>query len=584
MIFHHSRSNRSVPTTAPSSRLDQLVKWGAWSNFAVVSAGLPRFSNRCVLLIPFPVFHRHPEPTGNLRNSSTMFFGRLFVWVASLASGLLAISIGLVVWSWIYDQPSPAGADDIDRSSQADQRPGNDSQFGEFPTTQWSTYHPTEAWVTVCPLRQSYQRRITFSGELVAKRRTTLSFESQGRVTRMAVDKADRVQAGDVLATLDTRPLQLSLKQAIADRDRALAVLDEMVAGPRPTTLAAAMAELEALDAELRNLNRQLVRQQQLAAQNAISPSELEAIQSTTSATSKRREAAKKRLEELQEGTRKEQQAAQRATVEGLNARIELLQLQLEKATLSAPFSGVIVDSLVEQGTIVTPGQPVIQLLNPSLLEAHVGVPQLVAEQFQQQDDPYQVEMRIEDCRVHATLDRILPMVDPLTQTVLAVFRVDDVSPADPGDNAGDDIDVAGDSSSSRWVGETVYLDWQQTVRTPGYWVRNDSLTQSRRGLWSVYEFEAENNDDRSVPSADSDREPVVGTIAKQQVEVLYTRDNWSYVRGTLQPGRLIISQGTHRLLDGQRVQVRLATGRREPPGVETSSATSAQPETSETN
>jgi HlyD family secretion protein len=55
---------------------------------------------------------------------------------------------------------------------------------------------------------------VSGNGKVAAPREARLAFGSSGKVSKIAVKEGDIVKAGDVLAKLDTRSLELSLKQA----------------------------------------------------------------------------------------------------------------------------------------------------------------------------------------------------------------------------------------------------------------------------------------------------------------------------------------------------------------------------------
>lgn len=76
---------------------------------------------------------------------------------------------------------------------------------------------------TAEPLAES--RLVT--GEVRAADRATLSFAAEGRLAAMLVEVGQRVEAGQVLATLDPVPFRLRLEQSHAERDRARAALTE---------------------------------------------------------------------------------------------------------------------------------------------------------------------------------------------------------------------------------------------------------------------------------------------------------------------------------------------------------------------
>ena len=62
---------------------------------------------------------------------------------------------------------------------------------------------------------------VAANGYIVARRRAALSTDVQGRIEELFVEEGDRVAQGDVIARLDTRQLQASRLQAVADLARA---------------------------------------------------------------------------------------------------------------------------------------------------------------------------------------------------------------------------------------------------------------------------------------------------------------------------------------------------------------------------
>ena len=60
------------------------------------------------------------------------------------------------------------------------------------------------------------------------------------------------------------------------------------------------------------------------------------------------------------------------------------LQEQISKATITAPFSGVVTQKLVEIGTVVGPGVPLLQLTDISRLKLTVNVPESEVQKFKE--------------------------------------------------------------------------------------------------------------------------------------------------------------------------------------------------------
>ena len=160
-----------------------------------------------------------------------------------------------------------------------------------------------------------------------------------------------------------------------------------------------------------------------------------------------------------------------------------------------------------------TPGSPVLRVVERGVVEAHVGVPDLVARSLDS-SGLFQIGWGAE--RYSASLRAVLPEVDPTTRVATAVFVLET-----------DDVPLG--------VVAELYL----SQRTPerGFWVPITSLIESDRGLWGIY---------------------VVGEggIAERRlVEVIHHEGQRSFVRGTLADGELIVADGVQRVVPGQAVQ-----------------------------
>ena len=83
---------------------------------------------------------------------------------------------------------------------------------------------------------------------------------------------------------------------------------------------------------------------------NAITSSDYEASQYEVEQQQAQLDAARSRLSELQEGTRKEQIAAQKAVVANLDASLEDNQVDLDDTVLKAPFGGRISNAMPMKG------------------------------------------------------------------------------------------------------------------------------------------------------------------------------------------------------------------------------------------
>ena len=231
--------------------------------------------------------------------------------------------------------------------------------------------------------------------------------------------------------------------------------------------------------------------------------------------------AAEEQLAELRAGTRKEQIAAQRARVAQLEAAIDRIDIDLAKSELRAPFDGAVARRRVDEGTVVSAGTPIVEVIEDGVLEARVGIPVEATEGIQL---GRQYELAVGNRAIHATVTALLPQLDSRTRTVTVVLTVAQK-------------DIAGLTP-----GRIVRLSQPETLSTPGYWLPLGALAKGERGLWSAYALLPTQRDNEY-------------TVERRDVEVLYTEAERAYVRGVLSPGELVVADGVHRIVPGQRVR-----------------------------
>jgi multidrug efflux pump subunit AcrA (membrane-fusion protein) len=393
------------------------------------------------------------------------------------------------------------------------------SVVGRREQVQPSRAVPVET--LVLKAANSISVRRTYTGVLKAGRASELGFELAGRLERVLVDEGDRVADGQLLAELDTDGLLARKEQLQAERDQATAVLAELEAGPRREQIAAARAEVENLRAQWQLAENTRQRRKQLLIDGAVSQEEYDQQAFGVQAARARLDAAQRRLDELEAGTRAEQIDAQRAVVARLDATLKQVELDLEDSQLRAPFDGTIAARYVDEGTVTAQGIPVLRILDQTNIEAWIGLPpdEVAGIELGQQH-----QLQINGRHYEATVSGILPELDPRTRTRSIVFQL----------AASHDELVAG---------QVVRISHTAQQREAGFWLPVVALTRGDRGLWSVLAV---------VPGS------VTGAavVERRDVEVMHSETDRVFVRGTLLPEEQIVAGGTHRLVPGQRVEV----------------------------
>lgn len=361
----------------------------------------------------------------------------------------------------------------------------------------------------------SYRVRRTYTGRVAATRTSEIGFERSGTLIWVGVDRGDRVQAGQAIARLDTQNQMAQRHQLLAQKAQAEAVLQELRNGPRPEVIASARAQVSDLQNQLALETIRRDRREYLQREGAISKEQLDEVAFSRNALQDRLIAAKSRLAELENGTRSEQIAAQVAAVKQLEASIADLEVTIAKSTLKAPFSGAIGERRLDEGAVVTAGQAIVRLVEADTPEVEVGVPaDAVSQLAVGSTQPIQIGQN----RYAAKVMAIKPEVNPATRTRTVVLAIANTR---PGAIAPDQV---------------ARLEVAQTVFNRGFWLPTRALTRSDRGLWSCF-VQVDNR------------------VERRDVEVLHTENNRVLVRGLLNAGDRVVTNGVQRFVPGQKVQ-----------------------------
>jgi len=229
--------------------------------------------------------------------------------------------------------------------------------------------------------------RVRVSGQVEA---TAVQVAPQvgGRLLELRVAEGDRVNAGDLLATLDVADAELALARARADRDQAAAQLRLLQAGARPedvrqadAQLAATQATVAAAQAELASAEADVDRFEALLASNSGSRKQRDDAVTRRDVARARLQgaqdqvrAARESLARLRAGSRREEVDAARARLAATAAQIATHQKAMTDATVVAPVGGVITEKLADAGELISPRTPIVVITDLDHAWANVYV------------------------------------------------------------------------------------------------------------------------------------------------------------------------------------------------------------------
>jgi RND family efflux transporter MFP subunit len=231
----------------------------------------------------------------------------------------------------------------------------------------------------------------TTTGPLVADRQADVAAERDGRVVHIAVDIGDRVQQGQVLATLDDRALR-----SVCDSQKA-----------RAASLRAQVSEWEA---EEKSGEADLRRADIMRTEKIRSEEDWEHVKYKLDETIA--EVARYRADEA---------AAQ--------ADLKTANLQLEQSRIVAPFSGVVGRSSVRPSQEVKKGDVLFWVTAEAPLRVLFTIPESAMAAFPMGAKLELTTADYPDLRQAARIVRVSPVVDPASGSVQVIGSVVHASP-----------------------------------------------------------------------------------------------------------------------------------------------------------
>jgi|TARA_B100000768_G_scaffold81468_1_gene77249 RND family efflux transporter MFP subunit len=189
----------------------------------------------------------------------------------------------------------------------------------------------------------------------------------------------------------------------------------------------------------------------------------------------------------------------------------DFYQVKLEQTKILAPFNGLIQSRYLDEGTVINPGLPILEILDSEKVEAHIAMPlNLVNKVSLKQTYAFNLNGK----PVLGTLKRLSPMSLGGSNNRLAIFEF----------------------NTFFVPGAVINLELEIYENARGTWIPIKALSQSDGGLWSVYTVDRSNK------------------INKELVEVIYYEGTNAFVSGTLKNGDQVIKGGATKVIEGQLI------------------------------
>src|ERR1700748_2862344 len=201
--------------------------------------------------------------------------------------------------------------------------------------------------------------------------RLDIAARVDGRVKEIPVERGQNVAANAVLVRIDNPETVAKREQTNAAKAVAEAQLANILARTRAETIAARKAEMERAQAALVLAQKTFDRTHTLTEQGNAPQARLDQVTDALHESERAVDQAQSVYDQAVNGYTKEERAIAKANVEKANADIQSVQSIVDQLVVYAPIASQVYQRNVEPGEYVSPGVPLVTLIDLADLWVH---------------------------------------------------------------------------------------------------------------------------------------------------------------------------------------------------------------------
>ena len=264
--------------------------------------------------------------------------------------------------------------------------------------------------------RISVQRDVDLAGSLVSPDQAKVSSEVAGVVQQVFVELGQEVKAGQVVATLDPRELELALRRAESQLRQTEAQLGidgirfkELPPDEQVSSIRMAIANRDDAQAQLR-------RAQRLRSQNLLSQADLDTSETKVKVSEANYQSAIENVQSL------------KATLQDRRHAVTLAEKKLEDTKIRSSIAGQVSERLVQQGEFIRENTPVVSIVQMNPLKVKTAIQERYAGLVR---PGLPVEFSVESApgrKFTGKVAYVSPAVDQATRTFAVEVLVDNTN------------------------------------------------------------------------------------------------------------------------------------------------------------
>ncbi|MBN2041120.1 MAG: efflux RND transporter periplasmic adaptor subunit [Spirochaetes bacterium] len=299
--------------------------------------------------------------------------------------------------------------------------------------------------------------KLNIMGQIVFLEKINISSKVMGRLEKLKVNEGERVKKGQIIAQIESLPLELTLKQQMAELDIARKSYDlatakynnaEKAIEIKWKSIKKAKADLQDKKVSYLNMNRILKNKTELFKAGAVSESDLESLKAQHTTLYTKYELAKsdyeiqkvgfriqdikceglkvpKKTKDILKVIKRINTKIERAELEAAGARIRQVQksiestkIMLKETKIKSPINGLVAAKNMEAGEMVKDDSIIATLVNISKVFVALNVNEKDSMKVKLGQNVKFTVDALGKKEMTGTVSRITPVVDMKTRTV----------------------------------------------------------------------------------------------------------------------------------------------------------------------
>ena len=222
------------------------------------------------------------------------------------------------------------------------------------------------------------EKGITATGTIEVTR-ADVTAKVGGYITGLSIIQGDRVNAGQVVATIDRKDLTAQQLRDELAVQKAAAQLTDLEKGARDQERQELLANIASAQSVLNKAQSDFNRYQALYNQGAVATQQLDSARSAYEVANSQVAALEQKLSLLNAGNRPDVIEAQRLELERSKAVAEASKILAQDMVVLAPLDGLVLSKNFENNEYVNPGVPIATLgdLNDCWVKVYVASTQI---------------------------------------------------------------------------------------------------------------------------------------------------------------------------------------------------------------